>query len=84
MIIKYCHIEYLVYNEIDLKRIFKSLSIITIILNLLTLFSIKDCINFLIYVIHMLNVIGGLIFYQRFMRYQVFLKAINEIFAEKI
>ena len=25
MIIKYCDIEYLVYNEIDLKRIFKSL-----------------------------------------------------------
>ena len=25
MIIKYCDIEYLLYNEIDLKRIFKSL-----------------------------------------------------------
>ena len=31
----------------------------------------------------MLNVIGGLIFYERFMCYNPFLKEINEIFAEK-
>ena len=32
----------------------------------------------------MLNEIGGLIFYQRFTRYNPFLKSINKIFAEKI
>ena len=39
---------------------------------------------FTIYVIHTLNEIDGLIFYQRFTRYQVFLIAISVIFAEKI
>ena len=39
---------------------------------------------FSIYVIYMLNVIDGLIFYQRFTCYQSFLKAISVIFAEKI
>ena len=38
---------------------------------------------FTIYVIHMLNEIDGLIFYQRFTCYLAFLKAINVIFAEK-